>query len=346
MLPDLTTENFLRLSRYSPNLFAEPFSFRLSKQCDVYVHGAGVIEIAPSVNAKSTKAVVLSCGIHGNETAPIEVLDAMLSDILAGNAEISHRCLFIFGNLAAINNSSRFLHENMNRLFSGNHANGDVVNCERKRAAFLERAVATFFNAVDSSAERLHYDLHTAIRDSEKPTFAVYPYVGERPYSSKQFGFLQALGINAFLLSNAPTTTFSYYSFAHLGAQAFTLELGKVHEFGENDPVQIKRTYDVLLALLQEDDFAPEVNTQTLELFRVNQVINRRQEDFMLHFADDVANFTRFRKGDILASETGAEYVAQYDDEGIVFPNASVQIGQRALLTIVPVNIEELHVST
>jgi succinylglutamate desuccinylase len=40
-----------------------------------------------------------------------------------------------------------------------------------------------------------------------------------------------------------------------------------------------------------------------------------------------------------MASETGNEYRAQFEGEAVVFPNANVEIGQRALLTVIPTNI-------
>ena len=74
------------------------------------------------------------------------------------------------------------------------------------------------------------------------------------------------------------------------------------------------------------------------------QVINRNEEQFTLHFDDDTPNFTDYPKGTVLASETGKEYVAEQDGEAIVFPNAKVAIGQRALLTVVPTTLDKLDV--
>ena len=74
-------------------------------------------------------------------------------------------------------------------------------------------------------------------------------------------------------------------------------------------------------------------------IYEVNQVINKQQADFILNFAPDAPNFSDFSKGYLLASETGCEYRAQFEGEAIVFPNAEVEIGQRALLTVIPTKI-------
>ena len=99
-----------------------------------------------------------------------------------------------------------------------------------------------------------------------------------------------------------------------------------------------------ITALICEDDFRPDVDIDSLDIYRVNQVINRYQNDFTLHFDDDTPNFTDYAKGTVLATETGATYTAQQDGEAIVFPNANVAIGQRALLTVVPTKLEKLSV--
>jgi succinylglutamate desuccinylase len=71
----------------------------------------------------------------------------------------------------------------------------------------------------------------------------------------------------------------------------------------------------------------------------VNQVINKQQLDFALNFTSDAPNFSDFPKNHLLASETGCQYHAQFEGEAIVFPNADVEIGQRALLTVIPTAI-------
>ena len=74
-------------------------------------------------------------------------------------------------------------------------------------------------------------------------------------------------------------------------------------------------------------------------VYKVNQIILRQQDDFRLGFGDEVANFTAFKTGDVLAQETGAVYTAQQDGEAIVFPNAKVALGQRAVLTLLPAQL-------
>ena len=335
--------NFLSLSRRSPETFSNSTEFTLNNGTHVEISAPGIISFFPKRNADKVKQIVLSCGVHGNETAPIEICDELVQKILKGELVLAHNVLFLFGNLPAMDIAERFVEENMNRLFSGAHSQGEgLINQERVRAKQLEDAVAGFYARGEGT--RYHYDLHTAIRASKNEKFAVYPFLHERKHSKGQLAFLAACGVKTILLSESATTTFSYYSSYQHNAHAFTVELGKVRPFGENDMSRFADAKNAITSLISQDDFAPEIDIETLDIYRVNQVVNRHKEDFQLHFDDDTPNFMDYAKGTMLASETGAEYVAQQDGEAIVFPNAKVAIGQRALLTVVPTTLEDLDV--
>lgn len=340
----LISGNFLALSRKNPELFAEATHFSLDNGTQVHVQAAGIISFEPS--ALGNKDIVLSCGVHGNETAPIEICDEFVQQILRQEITLAHRVLFLFGNLPAMDIAERFVEENMNRLFSGAHsAPPGLINAERHRAKQLEQAIESFYYAADVSDERhrIHYDLHTAIRESKNDKFAVYPFLHGKPYQAEQLSFLLACGINTILLSESTTTTFSYFSSHTFNADAFTVELGKVMPFGENDMRRFEQARLSLQNLICGKPLALKPFSQSdFHLFRVNQVINKNMPDFTLNFADDTPNFSDFEVGYVLASESGKEYVAEHQGEAIVFPNANVAIGQRALLTVVPTEIKNL----
>ncbi|TPV55437.1 succinylglutamate desuccinylase [Aestuariibacter sp. GS-14] len=341
----LANGQFLHLSRFNPELLPCGQTIALSNGTQLHIVVPGVVQITPAQPSPSgLKHIVYSCGIHGNETAPIEICSDILDDVITGNIVVKHRVLLIFGNLPSMNIAKRFVEENMNRLFSGEHAKGPS-NPEKERAAHLEQVVSAFFAEAGDTDEKLHYDLHTAIRESKNEKFVVMPFLNDgRHHSAKQFGFLHACGINTYLLSSSPTTTFSYYSSAAHKARGFTVELGQVKPFGQNDMSRFADARDSLIKLISEDDFAPMVSLDKLTLYKVNQVVNRYKDDFSLHFGDDTPNFTDFKAGTLLASESGARYEAQQDGEAIVFPNANVAIGQRALLTVIPTTLETLDV--
>ncbi len=297
---------------------------------------SGVVIFTPLAPHKSEKHIVFSCGVHGNETAPIEICNQLIKEIADGTLKLTHAVMFIFGNIPAIQKQTRFIEENLNRLFAPD-ISGDSLEVPRAKALMTQ--VSQFFE--QASGERHHYDLHTAIRESKNEKFAVYPYLHGKPYNKAELQFMSDCGVNTILLSQSSTTTFSYYSSRYHDAHAFTVELGKVKPFGQNDMSRFVEVNNMLRHLLQDEVLALTPYSECpLELYKVNQVINRTKEDFTLHFADDVANFTDFEEGSLLASEPGAKYYATRTGEAIVFPNAHVAIGQRALLTVLPCELE------
>jgi len=338
--------DFLSLTREHEWSLAENFSFEVVHQGSqtrslVTVIDTGIICFEP-LDGKTEKDIVISCGVHGNETAPIEICADLVKQLILGELYLDQRVLFLFGNPAAMNISERFVEENMNRLFSGAHSQGDVSNKERTRAAQLEKAVADFFTD-HSRAEknsRYHYDLHTAIRESTHEKFAVYPFRHGQPWKKEQLSFLLACGVDTILLSGSPTTTFSYYSSNEFGADAFTVELGKVRPFGENDMASFSQVKQTLTAFVsgQELDLKP-YQKEDFYIFEISQIINKHTDNFKLHFADDTKNFTEFALGEVMASDGETQYTANVDGEAIIFPNANVALGQRALLTVKPTQI-------
>jgi len=169
----------------------------------------------------------------------------------------------------------------------------------------------------------------------------VYPFRHGQPWKTEQLQFLKQCGITTILLSHSPTTTFSYFSSNEFGADAFTVELGKVMPFGQNDMHKFKDVIDTLDALIiQERITLPEYNSDDFEVFEIYQTINRTAEKFTLNFADDADNFTDFPKGYILAFDGDEEIKVKQEGEAIIFPNADVAIGQRALLTVTPTIID------
>lgn len=330
---------FLNLSRFHPQYFSQPIEFTLANTTRVAIWAEGVICFEPLF--ESDINLVLSSGVHGNETAPIEICDTFVQQILRGELKVANRVLFIFGNLPAMNAGTRFVEENLNRLFSGAHsAEGKVLNPERLRALQLEQCVEKFFQQSKVNSQRLHYDLHTAIKPSKNEKFAVYPFLHGRAWNKQQLIFLLACGINTILLSESPTTTFSYFSSNQLDAEAFTVELGKVRPFGENDMGQFLAVADCLKKLLAGEHLSLEpFDNKNFLIYRVNQVINRESEDFKFSFSDQLPNFSDFAKGQLLAKDGLIEYYCQVEGEAIVFPNAKVELGQRAVLTVVPTTI-------
>ena len=293
----------------------------------------GVLQFEPAGLADGEgRSVLASAGIHGDETAPIELLSFVVRDIAQGRAVLACRLLVILGNVQAMRESCRYIDDDLNRLFSGRHAQLPASH-EAPRAVALERIAQQFFAAAsDAPGARWHVDLHTAIRASVFEQFALLPHTGA-PLSRAMFEWLRDARIAAVLLHTTKGNTYSHFTAEVCGADACTLELGKVRPFGQNDLARFASADAALRQLI-----AGEPGDASLPLPRVFTVIDqitKQSDSFELLLAKDVANFTAFTRDTVLARDGDYRYVVRHDEERIVFPNATVKPGLRAGLLVV-----------
>lgn len=297
-------------------------------------HQRGVLEVIPVHLQPETQHVVLSCAIHGDETAPMELLDSLINDIIAERQPIAARCLFIVAHPEATQQHVRFIEQNLNRLFDNKP---HEPSKERDIAEELKRIVAQFYAETEPQT-RWHLDLHCSIRASKYATFAISPKTRHPVRSKALFDFVAQAQLRAVLLSNAPSNTFSWYSAEHYGAQALTLELGQVARLGENDLSQLTKFDAALRALVSAAPRAESQSDADVAMYRVSRTIVRQSEDFHFLFDNDIENFTTFKHGEVFGHDGEKPLMAKNEEEAIVFPNAQVAIGQRAALMVCAVD--------
>ncbi|WP_038345248.1 succinylglutamate desuccinylase [Acinetobacter sp. A47] len=290
--------------------------------------GEGLLQCTPKTAYEKT--MVLSAGIHGNETAPIELLAQIIHDLFAGQLALAVRVLFVLGNPAAIRQGVRYLENDMNRMFCGAYQSLPQDQ-ETARAAQLEQAVAAFFEQDQLATQRYHYDLHTAIRASLLPVFALFPYQ-TRPYDEAMLQSLNAANLDALVYHNAAGKTFTHFTTEHFQAASSTLELGKAKPFGQNDLADFASIDQVLRAVLAEQAL-PARQKPAIRQFKVVDSILKQSEDFQLNLGTDAPNFSTFQQGELIASQQAGDYVAQ-QQVWILFPNPNVKTGLRAGLVL------------
>ncbi|PRY71535.1 succinylglutamate desuccinylase [Halomonas ventosae] len=291
----------------------------------------GVLELVPDAPSAEARACVLSAGIHGNETAPMELLGEVLARLEAGLLCLGAPLLVILGNPEAIRRGERYVATNLNRLFCRDL---EEAGDEPDRARALMAEVDAFY-ARHPGRERLHYDLHTAIRDSRFPRFVVEPFAAT-PTPPEQWRWLAAAGIQAVLHQHRHSWTFSHYARHYHGAAAFTLELGRARPFGHNDLTPLAPMARLLEALV-EGRAPAEGDPGAMTFFRAEHELLRHSEAFRLCFPDATPNFSEFPPGTRLAEDAVAgETRVGATPLSVVFPNAEVEIGARAALLVVP----------
>jgi len=281
--------------------------------------------------------IIISVAVHGNETAPIEIVNRLISAILNNEYPLNVRLMVIFGNLQAMRQGERYLLVDMNRLFS-DHYLRYVSSYETKRAATLQKVVSDFY-AKDLNKPRYHFDLHTAIRSSHHIAFGLLPHLASGGYQPAMLNWLKNVGLEALVINHAPAATFSYFTSQQFSANSCTLELGKALPFGENDLEKFSGIDTGLVNLITGQGSARK--NAPLMVYKVADVIIKHSDQFKLNVADDVANFTEFPKGYVVASDyitTSGEqvsYQVQEQSEYILFPNRKVKNGLRAGLLLV-----------
>ncbi|HAT29590.1 MAG TPA: succinylglutamate desuccinylase [Janthinobacterium sp.] len=289
----------------------------------------GILQIK-GAPAPERVSVLVSVGVHGDETGPIEVL-AQLLDALARDAgALAVDLMVCVGNLDAIRAGKRFMDADLNRMFRVQR--GTLAEAaEAARADALIAATTAFFR--DAGPARWHLDLHTAIRPSVYPTFAIVPELIADGARAQLIRWLGQAAIGAIIMNRQSAGTYSYYSAEHHGAAASTVELGRVGTLGQND---LSLFADVALAL---DGLlrgaAPQAAKVAPHIFAVAQEIIKLSDDFRMAFDRSTQNFTSLPAGAVIASDGATVYTVKHAEELVVFPNPDVRVGLRAGLMVV-----------
>ncbi|MET3631550.1 succinylglutamate desuccinylase [Burkholderia sp. 572] len=306
--------------------------------------GDGLLALEPAAAAGVARpSVLVSAGVHGDETAPIELLSMLVRDLASGALPLACRLLVVLGNVPAMRAGERYLDDDLNRLFSGRHAQVPASR-EAPRAAQLEAAAVAFFADAPAGAARWHIDMHTAIRASVFEQFALLPHTGTPP-TRTMFEWLGDARIAAVLLHTAKGNTYSHFTAERCGALACTLELGKVRPFGQNDLTRFApadRAVRKLVSGVAGDAVAQGDHPPLPRVFTVIDQITKQSDALELFVAADVANFTAFARGTVLAQDGDYRYTVTHDEERIVFPNPTVKPGLRAGLLVIDTTRETI----
>lgn len=295
--------------------------------------GEGALEVTPANGLDSGLDLVLSAGVHGCEVIPIELLDRLIKAVACNEIRPRARLLLLFCNPPAMRQGVRRLGQDLNRLFCGKHAENEPSD-ETRRAAQLEAWVAAFFQ--EPGRRRWHYDLHSAMRESVLPQFAVCPWVEGREVAPQSLTRLQHAAVDAVLLQEKPSGTFSAHTATLHGAEAFTLEMAEA--LGGAWPQCLHQFLQAACSWIEAVDPAlHEPERPPLLKFRLAREIIKQSDQFALRLPEEIQNFTPLVPGTLLAEdENGTRWVVEEQHARILFPIADVAIGGRAGLIVVP----------
>jgi succinylglutamate desuccinylase len=316
----------LRLASADFGALAESFS---AAGFAVALPAPGIVTLRSAPEHKRA-SVVVSVGVHGDETGPIEVLAHVLDRLARQPSALAVDLMVCVGNIDAIAAGKRFIDADLNRMFRAQRgALGGTA--EAVRADAMIAATTAFFDG--AGPVRWHLDLHTAIRPSVYPTFAVVPdLVADQPKAAL-VDWLGQAAIGAIIMNPQSAGTYSYYSAEHHGAAASTVELGRVGTLGHNDLSLFADVDSALDDLLR--GAAPAAAKAEPHVFRVAQEIIKLSDGFKMAFGRDTRNFTALKRGEVIATDGATIYRVQNEEELVVFPNPDVRVGLRAGLMVV-----------
>lgn len=282
----------------------------------------GALRIEPHTDA-GLCGVVISIGVHGDETVPIRLLDAWLARTAQGSINIRRPMLVLLGNPEAVIAGRRFVAHNMNRLFSSASDNDPAAECQR--AVVLMHVVRDF---IKQHSEGLHFDMHSTIKPSDQDRFAVVPVDCEAMDLSQMQSWFRQFAVDAWVQNISPAAAFSSFT-ARLGYRSATLEMGQVSSLDE--PI------DRFLPLLDELDrlaIGPAMETDhNITGFQVVDEIIRPEGDFELCL-EGFVNFREWPRDTLIARGDNHEWRVQQDGDALLFLNADVPPGHRVALVI------------
>jgi succinylglutamate desuccinylase len=271
----------------------------------------------------------LSVGVHGDETGPIEMVAHAVDALSRSPHELKVDLMLCVGSIDAIAVGKRFIDADLNRMFRLDR--GDLAGTfEAGRADTLIAATRDFFDG--AGPQRWHLDLHTAIRASRYPKFAIVPELIADAPRKKLIGWLGQGGIEAVIMNPKSAGTYSYWTAEQHGAASSTVELGRIGTLGQNDLSQFAAMSTALHALLRG---LPAPEGKAPLVFNTAQSITKLSDAFTMSFGRDTENFTPLKQGEVIATDGDTVYTVKHDEEFVVFPNPDVRVGLRAGIMVV-----------
>jgi len=290
----------------------------------------GILTIKAAHADAARPAVLVSVGVHGDETGPIEVV-AYLLDALSHDAKaLAVDLMLCVGNIGAIRAGKRFIDADLNRMFRIERGSLEGT-AEAARADVMIEATKAFFEG--AGPKRWHLDLHTAIRPSVYPTFAIVPELIEDGPRKQLIDWLGVAGIGAVIMNPKSVGTYSYYSAEHHAAAGTTVELGRIGTLGQNDIAQFADASAALDDLLRGKP--QRSGAKAPHIFATARQIIKLSDQFQMAFGKETHNFTAMKQGEVIARDGDTVYKVEHPEELVVFPNPDVRVGLRAGLMVV-----------
>lgn len=306
---------------------------KIHNHATIKYYNDGCIAIFPN-SPTSRDALIISVGIHGDETAPVEMAYKLMSEIYDG-LKISIPIMISVGNLEALKFGTRAVDVDLNRCFEGN---GSEDLLEHKRASLIIDSINSFTKDLENIGARLTsvLDLHSYVYPNcfkqyqdEKTQFAIC--VKQQAYSQKHEMIIKDCRINKVITDvSLKGTLVSYIATTFPDALAMVFELGHAKKFGENNPLDLKNIYDYLKALICNESIVKSslLKQQEIEIYKFCDPLIKTCDSFRFNENICLRNFTKYAEGTIIAYENDEiVYKIPSDNYTVLFPWPSRPVG-------------------
>ncbi|WP_432773736.1 succinylglutamate desuccinylase [Francisella salimarina] len=294
-----------------------------------------IVAIFPTAKT-SQKAMIVSVGIHGDETEPVELVYKLFNDLINGNITINRPLMIIVGNLEAIRQGKRQIEVNLNRCFDIDELSLNN-SLEHKRALDIITVIDHFKKELDAenTSIELLLDLHSYVYpdyfceyQDDKTQFAIC--VKEQPYNLSHEKILFACNLGKVITDiNMKGTLVSFIVKKYPYITSMVFELGHAHKLGDNNPLDLENISNYLYTQVSEKyNQKIQRNSQQIEKYKFCPSVIKNNETFELNNNICLKNFTKYKKGTVLAYENGEViYKAPSDNHTVLFPWPTRPIG-------------------
>lgn len=245
-------------------------------------------------------------GIHGNERCGINAINRILPELKI-NKGIVH---FIFGNPRAISANSRFIEQNLNRLFRDNLTSEEKKSHEFQRALYIKQ----FLDQSD-----ICLDLHSNY------TQLATPFAFSESNAAAMTKFLPVKTICQNVDAFAPGSTDGYMF--NQGKIGICLESGNLE-----DPHSDEIAYQSIWAALGALNMTNQINLPhplNQQNFRIFDIYHTKSANFLL--TQPWTDFQKITSGTIIGKDNKINITATQDCH-ILFARNRQQTGSEAFL--------------
>ncbi|AEI36391.1 Succinylglutamate desuccinylase [Francisella salina] len=244
--------------------------------------------------------------------------------------------MIIVGNLEAIRQGKRQIEVNLNRCFDIDELSLNN-SLEHKRALDIITVIDHFKKELDAenTSIELLLDLHSYVYpdyfceyQDDKTQLAIC--VKEQPYNLSHEKILFACNLGKVITDiNMKGTLVSFIVKKYPYITSMVFELGHAHKLGDNNPLNLENISNYLYTQVSEKyNQKIQRNSQQIEKYKFCPPVIKNNETFELNNNICLKNFTKYKKGTVLAYENGEViYKVPSDNHIVLFPWPNRPIG-------------------